>query len=148
MLDEDDLKKEGLSMKDLTEGMSMGDLTKEGFTKSDATKLPTSPILEELGYTGELPWSESLKLSELDRSTMANHRNFVKDVRRFSSGANFTSVTDDNTSLSFNDFLGLRRPQHVPIGKDARTRPDIDESVLQRNKPFIFNFTDYSKTYA
>jgi len=63
---------------------------------------------------------------------------FVKDVRRFSSGANFTSVTDDNTNLAFVNFRGLRRPEHVPIGPDARQQPDIDESVLSRNRPLRF----------
>lgn len=91
-------------------------------------------VLNELGYEGEMPWSEVLASTELDPSVGDNHRQFVADVRRFSSGANFTSVADDNTSADFNNFLGLRRPQHVHIGADARQQPDIDSSVLQRNK--------------
>jgi hypothetical protein len=91
--------------------------------------------LDALGYTADAPWDEVLQATELDPSTFVNHMDFVKDVRRFSSGANFTSVTDDNTNLAFTNFVGLRRPEHVPIGPDARQQPDIDETVLQRNRP-------------
>ena len=98
----------------------------------------TSDVLTVLGYTGQQPWSEIVKATELDPSTFVNHNEFVKDVRRFSSGANFTSVADDNTSVDFVNFRGLRRPTHVPIGNDARQQPDIDQSVLQRNSRFAF----------
>lgn len=94
----------------------------------------TSDVLTVLGYTGQQPWGEIIKASELDPSTFVNHREFVKDVRRFSSGANFTSVADDNTSSDFTNFVGLVRPSHVPIGETARQQPDVDQSVLQRNK--------------
>jgi hypothetical protein len=43
------------------------------------------------------------------------------------------------TSWAFNDWRGLRRPSHVNVGASARQVPDIDETVLQRNKPFRFN---------
>jgi hypothetical protein len=91
--------------------------------------------LDALGYTADAPWDAVLQATELDPSTYANHMDYVKDVRRFSSGANFTSVTDDNTNLAFTNFVGLRRPEHVPIGASARQTPDIDETVLQRNRP-------------
>lgn len=108
---------------------------------------PKSDVLNELGYVGEQPWDEVLKASELDASTQQNHRDFVKDVRRFSSGANFTSTNDENHNWSFTQFVGLRRPNHVHIGKDARQQPDVNQTVLQRNKPFVFNYTDYSQSY-
>ena len=98
----------------------------------------TSDVLTVLGYTGQQPWGEVIKATELDPSTFVNHNEFVKDVRRFSSGANFTSVADDNTSNDFVNFVGLRRPTHVPIGQTARQQPDIDQSVLQRNSRFAF----------
>jgi hypothetical protein len=94
--------------------------------------------LTVLGYTGQQPWGEVIKATELDPSTFVNHNEFVKDVRRFSSGSNFTSVSDDNTSSDFTNFVGLRRPTHVPIGETARQQPDIDQSVLQRNPRFAF----------
>jgi len=96
----------------------------------------TSDVLTVLGYTGQQPWDEIVKATELDPSTFVNHNEFVRDVRRFSSGANFTSVADDNTSSDFVNFVGLRRPTHVPIGETARSQPDVDQSVLQRNKRF------------
>lgn len=95
-------------------------------------------MMEELGYEGELPWQEVLQATELDPSTHTNHQAFVADVRRFSSGANFTAVAEDNTNLAFVNFRGLRRPQHVPIGEDARQQPDINQDVLQRNKSLRF----------
>jgi hypothetical protein len=91
--------------------------------------------LDALGYTRDAPWDAIIAETEIEPSAFANHMDFVKDVRRFSSGSNFTSVTDDNTNAAFTNFVGLRRPWHVPIGPDARQQPDIDESVLQRNKP-------------
>jgi hypothetical protein len=97
-----------------------------------------SATLDALGYTADAPWDEVLQATELDPSTFVNHMDFVKDVRRFSSGANFTSVTDDNTNIDFVNFRGLRRPEHVPIGAGARQVPDVDESVLQRNRPIRF----------
>jgi hypothetical protein len=77
-----------------------------------------------------------MQATEIDPSTFVNHMDYVKDVRRFSSGANFTSVTDDNTNIDFTNFRGLRRPQAIPnmIGASARQVPDIDENVLLRNK--------------
>lgn len=94
----------------------------------------TSRTLYQDGYSGPVSWTEVIKASELDPSIYANHRDFVKDVRVFSSGANFTSVTDDNTSPAFTNFQGLRRPQHVPVGADARQQISEDETVLQRNR--------------
>lgn len=100
----------------------------------------SSDVLQALGYEDgqSMSWDEMIKVSDLDPSVHRNHQNFVSDVRRFSSGANFTSVADDNTTWSATQFVGLRRPTHVPILEDARQQPDVDQSVLQRNKPFIF----------
>lgn len=95
-------------------------------------------VLGELGYEGALPWDEVLSATELDPSIQDNHNQFVADVRRFSSGANFTAVADDDNNLAFTNFIGLNRPQHVHIGADARQQPDIDQTVLQRNRYLRF----------
>jgi len=92
-----------------------------------------------LDYNPTQSWTEDIKKVDLDPSVAESHSRFVDDAMRFSSGANFTSVADDNNSFAFVNFQGLRRPTHVNIGKDARQTPDIDETVLQRNKPFRFN---------
>ncbi len=110
-------------------------------TDKDNTQANASDTLRELGYTGDLPWDQVIQATELDPATFSNHQEFVKDVRRFSSGANFTSVTDDNTNAAYVNFVGLRRPEHVAIGADARQTPDVDETVLQRNKVFRWNST-------
>jgi len=41
-------------------------------------------------------WEEVLKTSGLDPATSANHQEFLKDVRRFGSGNNFTSIASNN----------------------------------------------------
>lgn len=99
--------------------------------------------LVALGYTDGISWDENIKITELDPATFINQQQFVKDVRRFSSGANFTSVTDDNTNLDFVNFVGLRRNEAIPgmIGATARQIPDIDENVLTRTKVFRWNST-------
>jgi hypothetical protein len=106
-----------------------------------------SELMEVMGYGDDVSWGEVLKTSELDPSTFANHQDFVKDVRRFSSGANFTSVTDDNTNSAFTNFVGLRRPQHVDIGASARQQPDIDQSVLKRSAPLRWGYAAKDSTY-
>lgn len=78
-------------------------------------------------------WNDVITQTEIDPGVMENHAAFVNDVRRFSSGANFTSVADDNNNQAYTNFIGLNRPQHVNIGADARQQPDVDESVLKRN---------------
>jgi hypothetical protein len=92
-------------------------------------------VAEALGYSADMPWTEYLAATQVDSAMQDSHMNYVADVRRFSSGANFTSVADDNGSPFFTDFRGLRRPEHVPIGDTVRTLPDVDTSVLQRNGP-------------
>lgn len=114
---------------------------KAGTDDMDTYKSQSAQTLEAMGYTHPVPWQDVIKATELDPATFINHDEFVKDVRRFSSGANFTSVTDDNTNLAFVNFVGLRRPEHVKIGSGARQIPDVDETVLQRNKVFRWNST-------
>ena len=80
-------------------------------------------------------WVDVITQTELDPSIQESQNEFVKDVKRFSSGAGFTSVNDDLTYMSTN-FQGLRRPEYVPIGPGARQVPDEDVYVLQRNKNF------------
>jgi len=107
----------------------------------------TQKIMGAMGYGDNSTWEEVIKVSELDPSDFTNHQDFVKDVRRFSSGANFTSVTDDNINWSQTQFVGLRRPQHVDIGASARQQQDVDVSVLKRNKPLYWGYSAGGATY-
>ena len=109
-------------------------MTPETLTNPTDDLAEDADALERQGFEGQLPWDEVLQATELDPATHDNHRQFVADTRRFSSGANFTSVNDDNTTWSSTQFVGLRRPQHVHIGADARQQPDQDSTILQRNK--------------
>lgn len=95
------------------------------------------------GYTGKIPWDEQIALTELDPGMFQSQADFVKDVRRFSSTSSFTSVADDNTNSDFTNFVGLRRPEAIPnmIGGTARQIPDINETVLTRNKILRWNST-------
>lgn len=111
---------------------------------SDQTYEPNeSDTLRYLGYTNGVSWDEAIKVSELDPSTFINQSEYVKDVRRFSSGANFTSVTDDNTSPTFTNFIGLRRNNAImnQVGQSSRQVPSEDETVLTREKVFRWNAT-------
>lgn len=117
-------------------GIKNGSLTQE-----------SSELMQIMGYGDDSSWNDVLKTTELDPATFANHQDFVKDVRRFSSGANFTSVTDDNTNSAFTNFVGLRRPQQVDIGASARQQPDIDQSVLKRNQPLRWGYSAGDATY-
>jgi hypothetical protein len=126
------------SMRAMPEGRSRG-----GYEQTSVQQLQS-----ELGHGSDnLSWNEVLKTSELDPATFTNHQDFVKDVRRFSSGANFTSVTDDNTNSAFTNFVGLRRPSHVDIGASARQQPDIDQSVLKRNADLRWGYSAKDSTY-
>lgn len=115
------------------------DFDVQGFESGDEDKAdePPTPVTP-LDYDPAQSWTEDIKMIDLDPSVAENHSRFADDAMRFSSGANFTSVADDNNSFAFVNFQGLRRPNHVNIGKDARQTPDIDETVLSRNKPFRF----------
>lgn len=104
--------------------------------------------LQSLGYDEGVSWMDAAAAEDLDESVFASQRDYIKDVTRFSSGANFTSVADDNTNAAFNNFVGLRRPQPVFIGSTARQQPDLDQTVLMRNPDFRFmgcdvNFKHY-----
>ena len=118
----------------------LSDAVKKAGASPSGSPLPNSDVAQALGYgdTTDMAWNEMVKLTDLDPSIFTNHEGFVADVRRFSSGANFTSVQDDNTNAAFSNFVGLRRPQHVDILPDARQQPDIDQEVLQRNKKLVW----------
>jgi ABC-type dipeptide/oligopeptide/nickel transport system permease component len=74
----------------------------------------------------------------LDDSVTDSHREYIATTRQFSSGANYTSVADDNNTSLFNNFLGHSRPRYVEILPGARQVPDVDSSVFKRNKHQIF----------
>lgn len=135
------LNMEKETMEDIIDKQTIEDLRKDRVS-SDGNKISiggplTSDILQNEGYAADnFNWGEYITAQDLDPSAFDSQQDFVKDVKRFSSGANFTSTSDDNTSPIFTNFIGLRRPEHVPIGSSARQVPDIDETVLQRTKTF------------
>lgn len=92
---------------------------------------------EDNGGFESKTWVDYVQDTELDPSIKSNHRLFVKDASRYYNGANFTSIDSDSQTVSSTNFIGLRRPKHSPIGISARQIPDIDESVLKRNRRFI-----------
>jgi hypothetical protein len=89
--------------------------------------------------TTSVDWTTEMMNRELEPEVIQNHNNFVESVRRFSSGANFTSIEGDDQSDMFTNFIGLQRPQHVRVGDDSRQQPDIDEDVLKQNKTIRWN---------
>ena len=81
-------------------------------------------------------WNDVAATTELDPETYESQREWTENISKFYQGASFTRVADDNVSYYENNFVGLRRPQYVAIGEDARQIPDLDPDVLLRNKPF------------
>jgi hypothetical protein len=91
-------------------------------------------VLKREGTSENLDWMEVCKGTELDPSTQDNHSDFIKETSRYSSGANFTSTTDDNISSQMVNFVGLRRPSSVPISPGRRQIEDLQYDVFDRNK--------------
>ena len=91
------------------------------------------------GYGGfpERNFVDYLHDTELDPSVKSNHRQYVRDISRFYTGAHFTTVADDNRDAFSTNFVGLRRPKHTPIGPDARQQQDVSEDVFKRNRRFL-----------
>lgn len=101
---------------------------------------PETSILDQLGYGEGASWEDTLAATEVDPSVHENHSSFVADTRRFSSGANFTATNDEDGNAAFTNFVGLQRPQHVEVLPDARQQPDVDQTVLQRNKQLRWSY--------
>ncbi len=108
--------------------------------KPEVKETFVSDITEE--EEPELDWADISKTVSLDPSIKDSHKKYISNTRQYSSGANFTSISDDNTSGIFTNFLGFSRPKYVPIGEGARQVPDIDSEVLKRNKHLSFQ-SDY-----
>lgn len=89
-------------------------------------------------YAPTYPWEEAIK-ADLEPETFENHSEFVDDITKYSSGASFTSVADDNNTWSSVNFVGLRRPYYVPVRESARSIPSEDETVLLRNREFVLS---------
>lgn len=85
-------------------------------------------------------WEDEMKQLALDPETIQNHKEWVRDVKVLSSGAGYSNVDDSNNTPYFTNYIGLSRPRHVPQGSTARTIVDVDESVLQRRRPFIIYY--------
>lgn len=109
---------------------------KQNFETQVVTPVTASVEVEEKLPTN---WNEQIKNMDLDPSISKSHNKYVSNIRQYSSGANFTSIADDNTSPMYTNFVGFSRPRHVPIDPTARQVPDIDENVFKRNKHMYFH---------
>lgn len=90
----------------------------------------TGEILQRQGMENA-DWNEVMLASSVEPAVFASHRDYVKDVRKFSSGPGFTSV-DDGVLGNFNNFVGFFRPQYVPEGSSARSVSGTDPAVNKR----------------
>ena len=90
----------------------------------------------------DVDWNVVSQDISLDPGIIKSQRKYVANVREFGTGANFTDVADDNNSDIFTNFLGFSRPRYVKILPGARQIPDVDTSVLKRNKRLAF-ISDY-----
>ncbi len=76
--------------------------------------------------------------SNLDPSIIHSHNKYTQNTRQYSSGANFSAISDDNVSPMQTNFLGFSRPRYVEVDPTARQVPDYDEHTLKRNKRMTF----------
>lgn len=80
-------------------------------------------------------WEEYLANQTLAPTDRARHReSMIKQQPIFSSGAGYSIVEPDNTSPTFTNFVGLHRPEYIPIGDGQRQVIDIDPDQLKKNK--------------
>lgn len=102
---------------------------------SSHTEAPQEPVKKvENAPQEELDWNTVLVETSLDPAIKDSHLKYVSTTRQYSSGSNFTSVNDDNTSDMYTNFLGFSRPRYIPVDPTARQVPGHDETVLKRNK--------------
>ena len=104
-------------------------MPKSHFTNAHAPESFTNP---------EASWSDVAAGMSVEQSVVDSHRQYIANVDKYSSGANFTSVADDNTSGVFTNFLGFSRPYYVEVDPTARQVPSHDTSVFKRNKHMYF----------
>ena len=107
--------------------MKMKEPKSEAF---DPTFKETGQLMAARGEE-DLDWEAVAAASTLEPSVYASHKEYVKDVRKFSSGAGFTSVDDDNLG-DYNNFVGIFRPVYVPEGSTARQVSSTDPGVNKR----------------
>ncbi len=116
---------------------------KQSFEHSEKkTVITVAPVNAPKVPVIEKDYNEIIAEVSLDPSIADSHNQYVANVRQFSSGANFSAISDDNTSPIFTNFIGFSRPQYVEVDETARQVPDIDTSVLKRNKRLAFT-NDY-----
>jgi hypothetical protein len=83
-------------------------------------------------------WQGLMANSNLDPSIIQSHNKYTQNTRQYSSGANFSAISDDNVSPMQTNFLGFSRPRYVEVDPTARQVPDYDEHTLKRNKRMTF----------
>lgn len=78
-------------------------------------------------------WEEQIKDMNLDPSVMESHNEYTEELTRFSSGAGFGSVADDNRTVTDINWVGFHRPQYIPVDPTARQVPSEDVNIYKRN---------------
>lgn len=113
--------------------------------KNNSIILPKEKIIESNEETPEEPetfvsnnWQGLMANANLDPSIIQSHDKYVQNVRQYSSGANFSAISDDNVSPMQTNYIGFTRPRFVEIDPTARQIPDYDHTTLKRNKHMVF----------
>lgn len=102
--------------------------------KQEETKSSTPPPPAE----SFRDWNDILMEGSIEKGIIDSHANYIKNVRQFSSGANFASVTDDNTSPAFTNYMGFTRPRYIEEDDTARQVLSEDVEINKRNKHMTF----------
>lgn len=88
-------------------------------------------------YGDNYRWNESL-LVTIDPKIKQHHKDYVENVTRFggSTVRNF-DIEETATNPMFTNFVGLRRPQYIPIRATNREIPDIDVTPMKTFKRYL-----------
>jgi hypothetical protein len=111
--------------------------TEEKIVVDTAEEKIVSDITDEETFVSN-NWQGSMANYNLEPSIVQSHDKYVQNVRQYSSGANFSAISDDNVSPMQTNFIGFSRPRFVDIDPTARQVPDYDHTTLKRNKHMVF----------
>nr|QQV29340.1 hypothetical protein K-LCC10_0085 [Kaumoebavirus] len=80
-----------------------------------------------------MPWVEHLTNTEISPAMKENHDEFTQNLARFYLGPDFTGIAEDNRDVYSTNFVGLRRPQAVPVSGTTQQVQDVDYNELKKN---------------
>ena len=107
-------------------------------TRRKPEKFESAPQEIQVSEPAAKDWNDISADMTLEKGIIDSHNQYIAETRQFSSGANFSSIADDNNSALSTNYLGLVRPHYIPVRKTATQVSDFDEKIFKRNKHMYF----------